>query len=103
MIVPMLAIFSVIAVVFFIAERLDPARPQPIFRRGLFTDGIYCVTSIALRVAISGTLAVGFSRLGERDLPGYAIGVLRGAPLWIQAIAIIVAFDFIFYVLHRLK
>jgi len=47
--VPMLMVFAVVAALAFAIERIDPARPQPIFRRAFLTDGVYCVTSIAIR------------------------------------------------------
>ena len=98
-----LLIFSVIALFFFIAERLVPARPQRLFRSGLITDGFYTVISILIRFLVNGTLAVGFSHAGQRYLPDYAIGVLLDQPLWVQAIGVIVVLDFFFYVMHRLK
>ncbi len=99
----MLLIFATIALIFFTAERLSPARPQPIFRRGFLTDCLYTVANIVLRVVVNGTLAVGMTRLGQQMLPDHAVGVLLDAPLWVQAIAIIVTLDFFFYVMHRLK
>jgi sterol desaturase/sphingolipid hydroxylase (fatty acid hydroxylase superfamily) len=99
----MLAVFAVIAALAFTIERIDPARPQPVRRRGFFTDCVYCVTSVAVRALVNGTLAIGLSRLGEELLPGYAIGVLRDRPVWVQTVAIILALDLVFYVLHRFK
>lgn len=98
-----LLIFSVIALIFFMAERLVPARPQRIFRSGLITDGFYAATSILIRFLVNGTLAVGIAQIGQRYLPEYAIGVLLDQPLWVQALAVIVVLDFFFYVMHRLK
>ena len=49
MLVPMLTVFAVVAALAFAIERIDPARPQPIFRRAFLTDCVYCVTSIAVR------------------------------------------------------
>jgi len=98
-----LLIFSIIALVFLLAERLLPARPQRLFRSGLITDGFYAVTSILIRFLVNGTLAVGMSHIGQRYLPDYAVGVLLDQPLWIQAVAVIVILDFFFYVMHRLK
>jgi sterol desaturase/sphingolipid hydroxylase (fatty acid hydroxylase superfamily) len=103
MIVPMLSIFAAVAIVFFVAERIDPARFQKVFRKGVFTDLLYCVSSVGIRTAMTGTLAVGFTEMGRRFLPDYAIGVLRDQPVWIQAVSIILVFDLIFYVLHRAK
>jgi sterol desaturase/sphingolipid hydroxylase (fatty acid hydroxylase superfamily) len=103
MLVPMLGIFAATAAVFFVAERIDPARRQRIFRSGIFTDGVYCVTSIAVRTIVNGTIAIALTEAGRRYLPEYAIGVLRDRPVWLQALAIILVFDLIFYVLHRAK
>lgn len=99
----MLFIFSIIALIFFTAERIDPARTQPVFRRGIFTDGIYTVTSILVRVLVNGYLFVMISQLGETFFPAYLIGVLSGQPILVQSVAIIVLLDMFFYVMHRLK
>jgi sterol desaturase/sphingolipid hydroxylase (fatty acid hydroxylase superfamily) len=101
--VPMLTVFAVVAALAFAIERIDPARPQPIFRRAFLMDCVYCVTSIAVRALVNGTVAIVLSNLGARLLPGYAVGVLREQPVWMQTVAIIVALDLIFYVLHRWK
>jgi sterol desaturase/sphingolipid hydroxylase (fatty acid hydroxylase superfamily) len=99
----MLSIFAGCAAVFLVAERLAPARPQPVLRRGFFLDCAYCAMSLAARTLVNGTLAIALSDAGARLLPGAAIGVLRGRPVWVQAAAIVVALDLVFYVLHRLK
>jgi len=99
----MLFIFSIIALIFFTAERIDPARTQPVFRRGIFTDGIYVVVSIMIRIIVHGFLLVTISRLSQDLFPGFLIGVLADEPLWIQAPAIIIVLDLFFYVMHRLK
>ncbi len=103
MLLQMIGVFAATAVVLFIAERLDPARVQPVFRRGFFTDGVYCVTSVGVRTLVNGTLAIAISDAGAELAPGYSVGVLRDQPLWVQTLAIIVALDFVSYVLHRLK
>jgi sterol desaturase/sphingolipid hydroxylase (fatty acid hydroxylase superfamily) len=103
MLLDMIGVFAATAVVFFIAERLEPARHQPIFRRGFLTDGVYCVTSVGIRILVNGTLAIAISDAGARLAPGYAVGVLRDEPLWVQAVAILFALDVVFYVMHRLK
>lgn len=97
-----LSLFAVIGTLFFIAERLAPAAPQPILRRGLFIDAIYVSVSIALRIALNGTLAIAVTRLAAARWPAYT-GLLHDAPLWLQAVAIIAIIDFICYVMHRLK
>jgi sterol desaturase/sphingolipid hydroxylase (fatty acid hydroxylase superfamily) len=99
----MLMIFAVISLIFFTAERIDPARSQPIFRRGFFTDCIYTVTNILLRIIVTNFLAVNFSQMGREVFPEFAIGILLEKPLWVQSLGIIVTLDFFFYVMHRLK
>jgi sterol desaturase/sphingolipid hydroxylase (fatty acid hydroxylase superfamily) len=99
----MLLAFSIIALLAFVAERLWPARPQALFRTGFITDGIYLVINIILRIAITNTLAIAVSRAGEQLFPSYTVAVLRDAPLWVQAVAVIVVIDFCFYWMHRAK
>jgi hypothetical protein len=77
----MLVAFSIIAVLAFVAERLWPARPQALFRPGLFTDGMYLVINIVLRIAITNTLAIAVSRVGQQLLPHYTVAVLSDAVL----------------------
>ena len=100
---PMLGIFAAVAIVFFVAERIDPARTQKVFRKGFLTDLLYCISSVAIRAVMTGVVAIGFTEFGRRFLPEYSIGVLRDQPVWIQAVSIIFVFDLIFYVLHRAK
>jgi sterol desaturase/sphingolipid hydroxylase (fatty acid hydroxylase superfamily) len=99
----MLIIFCVVAVLAMTAEYLAPARRQPRLRRGFFTDGVYVVVNIFLRIAITNTLAVTITDLGGRYLPTWSVAVMRDYPLWIQACAVIVVLDFFFYWMHRAK
>ncbi len=99
----MLVIFAIIAILAFTSERLAPARPQRILRRGFATDTIYVVINILLRIVFTNTLAVTFNALGRNVLPAYAVGVLDDQPIWLQATAIIVVLDFFFYWMHRFK
>lgn len=99
----MLVIFAAIACLFVAAERLFPVRAQPLFRRGFFTDVVYVAIQYGLRVIINGTVAVALVEMGRRVLPPEAIGVLRGRPLWAQALVLLLVLDFFFYAMHRLK
>ena len=99
----MLVIFASCAVVFAVAERLIPLRPQPLFRRGFFADAAYVVIHYVLRVVVNGTVAVFVAEAGRRLLPGNLIGVMTDRPIWLQAIVLLVVLDIFFYVMHRLK
>lgn len=99
----MLFIFSIIALIFFTAERIDPAKAQPIFRRGIFTDCIYTLTSILVRILVNGYLVVIFSKIGEMVFPRFMIGIMSEKPVWVQSVAIIFVLDLFFYIMHRLK
>lgn len=99
----LLAIFAALSLFFFTAERFYSARTQPVFRRGFLTDIFYIPIHYLMRVVVNGTLAISFSRLGERFLPASAINLLKGEPLWIQAIVLLLVIDFFFYVMHRCK
>jgi sterol desaturase/sphingolipid hydroxylase (fatty acid hydroxylase superfamily) len=96
-------IFLVIAVIAFIAERLAPARPQPVFRRGFLTDVLYVTANIFLRIVFTGSIAIAFSEIGESYLPEYAVAVLDDDPLWLQTASVVVVLDFFFYWMHRAK
>lgn len=98
-----LPIYAAVAAFLLVAERLTPARPQPIFRRGLLTDGLYMVINILLRILFNSFLAIQLTQIGQRHLPSYSIGILLEQPLWLQTVAVILVLDFFFYVTHRLK
>jgi sterol desaturase/sphingolipid hydroxylase (fatty acid hydroxylase superfamily) len=99
----MFLVFAVLAGVFFVAERLWPARPRAVLRRGFFTDVAYVGVHYALRVTVNGTLAVALTAFGERHLPASMVAVLDGRPLWIQAGVLLLTTDLAFYIMHRLK
>jgi len=100
----MLVAYSIIAVIAMAAEFLWPARQQRFFRRGLFTDGIYVVVNIGLRILITNTIAVAFTRFGQESLPTWVpVGVLSKAPIVVQALGVILVLDFFFYWMHRGK
>jgi sterol desaturase/sphingolipid hydroxylase (fatty acid hydroxylase superfamily) len=98
----LLTIFAILAITFFMAERIRPRRPQPIFRHGLITDALYIPIQYVLRVAVSFTAAALLTEAGRRFLPGQ-VDLLAGRALWLQAIVVVVTLDFFFYVMHVLK
>ena len=53
----MLVAYSIFALIAIIAEYLRPARRQKFFRPGLFTDGVYVVLSIGVRIVFTNTIA----------------------------------------------
>jgi len=100
----MLPAYAIIALVAIALEHFRPERPQPFFRRGLFTDGIYVVLSIGVRLVFTNTVAVAFTRLGAEHFPSWVpVAVLAELPVWVQAVAVIVVLDFFFYWMHRAK
>ena len=100
----MLLAYSIFALIAIVAEYLRPARHQPFFRQGLFTDGIYVVLSIGVRIVFTNTIALEFTRLGQEHLPDWVpVAVLARQPVWLQAVAVIVVLDFFFYWMHRAK
>jgi sterol desaturase/sphingolipid hydroxylase (fatty acid hydroxylase superfamily) len=99
----MLAIFALLAVFFFTAERLYPIRPQVIYRRGFIPDTLYVPVHFLMRVFLSGTLVVTLAEIGRAVVPGYDGGLMSSQPVWAQSIALILTLDLVFYVLHRLK
>jgi sterol desaturase/sphingolipid hydroxylase (fatty acid hydroxylase superfamily) len=99
----MLTIFTGLATVFFLAERVIPARTQPVFRRGFLTDFLYVPIHYFLRVIINGTLAVLLVNWAGRTFSPGTVAVLAAKPLWIQVLALLLTLDFFFYVMHRLK
>jgi len=99
-----LVAFSIFALIAIVAEYLRPARPQPFFRPGLLTDGVYVVLSIGVRIVFTNTIAIEFTRLGQEHLPPWVpVAVLANQPVWVQTVAVIVVLDFFFYWMHRAK
>ena len=100
----MLVAYSIFALIAIAGEYLWPARRQRFFRPGLFTDGIYVVLSIGVRIVFTNTIAREFTRLGQEHLPGWVpVAVLANQPVWLQAVIVIVVLDFFFYWMHRAK
>ena len=99
----MLVIFAAIALTAIGIERLYPARPQPFFRTGFFTDTLHTVINILLRASLSGFLAISVTELGRQFLPPGLFGVLTNQPVWFQFLAVVLVLDFIFYWTHRAK
>ena len=99
----MLAIFAALALVFLISERVNSVRPQPVVRRGFFTDLLYIPIHFMMRVVINGTVAVALVEVTRSLFPSWKVGVLSGQPLWVQVLVLLLVLDFFFYVMHRLK
>lgn len=99
----MLLVFACLASVFLVAERLFPARPQPLLRRGFFTDLSYIPIHYLMRVILNGTLVVVLAGQARALLPEGTTALLAGSPLWLQVAVLLVVLDFFFYVIHRLK
>lgn len=96
-------ILAPIALLFFLLERVIPARRQPVFRGGLLADALYVGVHYSLRVLMNVTLATALTSAGRLLLPGWAFEVLTGKPVWVQAVTLIFVLDLFFYVMHRLK
>jgi sterol desaturase/sphingolipid hydroxylase (fatty acid hydroxylase superfamily) len=105
--------FRVLALVFFVLQKLSPdRRKQPVFRRGFGLDLIYWfftpwVTGLISRVAvllaaIPMILLLGLSWQAFRDHTYHGFGLLSRQPLAFQALEIFVLGDLIGYWMHRL-
>lgn len=99
----MLVLFGAIAVLAATCERLFPEREQRVLRAGLLTDGVYAALNILLRIVFNASLGLAAIQLASTVVPSRFIGVLSGHSIAVQAIAVILAFDFIFYWTHRAK
>ena len=99
----MLLVFACLAAIFATAERLFPARSQPLLRSGFLTDLLYIPIHFLMRVILNGTLAVVLSDQARRLLPPGTVGVLEGAPLWVQVVVLLLVMDLVFYLIHRAK
>lgn len=105
----------VLSLVFLVIERVvarGRGRPQPIIRRGWWTDVFYWFATIVLTkplvrlvlilpaivLVLAQVTTVDLLKLGEYR--GY--GPLSRQPLWLQAIEIYLLADFIAYWTHRL-
>lgn len=101
--------FAVLGVLFWTLQKLWPSvRGQKVFRAGFFTDCIYwlwtpvvtrAITPIAIALALL-PLAAFYGTDLRSVLRGH--GALAAQPLWLQALEIFVAGDFLGYWQHRL-
>lgn len=98
-----LLVFAVSSALFIALERLIPARPQAFWRRGMIADVLYIPFNLLARVAVNMVLTNALTRLGREVLPSWCVGLVSGAPTWLQALAVIVVIDFVFYWTHRAK
>lgn len=103
----------VVAAIFFVIERLPGrARPQPIVRRGFWTDIIYWFATILLTkpfvrlMLILPASVLILTQVTTADLLRLqeyrGFGPLSRQPLWLQAIQIYLLVDFCAYWTHRL-
>jgi len=99
----MLILFCLIAAVATLAERIAPARPQPLFREGFVPDVIYTVVNILLRIVLTGTVAIGITEGARQILPGWSVGVVSEAHFAVQLVCVVLLLDFFFYWMHRAK
>jgi sterol desaturase/sphingolipid hydroxylase (fatty acid hydroxylase superfamily) len=101
--------FAALSLVFLVLQRLWPSRPdQKILRQGFWTDCLYWlwtpfVTRAVTPVVVALTL-LPLAGLEGTDLKTivHGHGVLAQQPLWLQAIEMFVAGDFLGYWQHRL-
>ncbi len=96
-------IFCFIAAIATLAERLAPARPQPLFRTGFFPDVIHTGVNILLRFVLTGTLAVVITETAKQVLPPSMVGMVSEASYVVQLVAVVLVLDFFFYWMHRAK
>jgi sterol desaturase/sphingolipid hydroxylase (fatty acid hydroxylase superfamily) len=101
--------FAVLAVLFWIVQKLWPSVPgQRIFRKGFLTDCMYwlwtpvvtrAITPIAMAIALLPLAA-----LYGTNLRGvvHGHGVLAAQPLWAQGLEIFAVGDFLGYWQHRM-
>lgn len=103
--------FAILFVVFRLLERLQPvARRTPLRRPGLLTDLAYWIATplvghyvvgLALLVAVAVFAQIVYGRVVEHEiLSGF--GPLSRLPVVVQALAMLVAADFIGYWVHRM-
>ena len=97
----LLLTFAITSALFILLERVIPARKQAFWRRGFIADLLYIPINLVARIAVNFVLATLLTELGREVLPSWSLGLLAGAPLWMQALAVIVIIDFIFYWTHR--
>ena len=105
-----IAAFLVLLAVFRLVELLRaPHRRLPVLRRGFGTDLAYWVftpfvTRMVTRLAVGAVIApIALLAYGtvDADLIRQGFGPASRLPLWLQAIAILVAGDFLGYWMHR--
>ena len=95
--------FAVSSALFIVLERVAPARRQAFWRRGMLADVLYIPFNLVARVAVNLVLTSALTAFGRSVLPGWCVGLMSDAPTWVQAVAVIVVIDFVFYWTHRAK
>jgi sterol desaturase/sphingolipid hydroxylase (fatty acid hydroxylase superfamily) len=102
----------IIGAIFFVIERIiGRARPQPVLRRGWWTDVIYWFATILLTkpfvrlmliLPVSLILLAKVTSIDVLKMGGYTgYGPLSHQPVWLQAVQIFVLVDFCAYWMHR--
>lgn len=98
-------------IVFTVLGKLTPCNPgQPLLRKGMGTDLLYCFILPILNrfvriILVSAGLYLIFSKPSQDELSHYFIngfGALATLPLWLQAAIIFLISDFLLYWIHRL-
>ena len=84
-----------LSLLFIIAERLRPRRPQRLLRRGIWSDIAYLVFNGEYLGVLVGVLFIPLA--GKFDL-----AVMQGQPFWLQFIVLLLSFDFLQWCIHNL-
>ncbi|HKB05128.1 MAG TPA: sterol desaturase family protein [Gemmataceae bacterium] len=100
--------FLAFALVLSPLERLWPARPQPVRRRGFGTDLVFwmfnplvgkAITFVAVTALAAGLFALAGREFSLVSTEGW--GPVGRQPLWLQAVEVLLLADLIFYWAHR--
>jgi sterol desaturase/sphingolipid hydroxylase (fatty acid hydroxylase superfamily) len=96
-----------IVVVFFIFVPLEHLLPthdgRRYLRRGLVTDVLhFFITGLLFKLAFLAALVVALAAINA-TMPSIIGETVRGQPIWLQTIEIIVISDIGFYIAHRLQ
>ncbi len=68
----------------------------------IILDAFYPLFNVLISVTIISTVVFSISHFYDTYLPASNANILKGQPLWIQALGIFIITDFMFYVHHRL-
>ena len=112
-VVGVLVTLIILGTIFFVIERMmGRGRPQPIVRKGWWTDVIYWITTLLLTkplvrlmfiLPLSLLIIAKVTSVDGLKIGSYAgYGPLSRQPVWLQAIQVYVLVDFCAYWTHRL-